>query len=72
MSNRYVASPMPFGLTADEGVALVREIPGVRAAHDITLRPGRGLAKLMAWRPLDRIGPLRRARPSITLLEFDR
>jgi O-methyltransferase involved in polyketide biosynthesis len=72
MSNRYVAPPMPFGLTADEGVALAQEIPGVRAARDIALLPGRGLSRLMAWRPLDRIGPLRRARPSITLLEFDR
>jgi O-methyltransferase involved in polyketide biosynthesis len=69
-SNRYVVQPMPFALTADEGTALAREIPGVRAAHDIALLPGCGLAKLMAWLPLDRISALRRARPSITLLEF--
>lgn len=72
MSNRYVAPPMPFGLTADEGVALAREIPGVCAARDIALLPGRGLSRLMARLPLDRIGPLRRTRPSITLLEFSR
>jgi hypothetical protein len=29
-----------------------------------------GLFKLAAWPVLDRIGPLRRIRPSMTLLEF--
>jgi hypothetical protein len=47
-------------------------IPGVRAARDIMLPPGRGLFKVAAWPPLDRLGLLRRNRPSITLLEFDR
>jgi O-methyltransferase involved in polyketide biosynthesis len=70
MSDRYVAPPMPFGLTADEGLALAERIPGVRAARDIALPPGRGIFKLAAWPPLDRIGFLRRIRPSITLLEF--
>jgi O-methyltransferase involved in polyketide biosynthesis len=70
LSDRYVAPPMPFGLTADEGVALANSIPGVRAAHDIALPPGRGVFKVAAWPPLDRIGFLRRIRPSITLLEF--
>jgi O-methyltransferase involved in polyketide biosynthesis len=69
-SSGYVVPPMPFGLSADEGVALAAEIPGVRAARDIALWPGRGPFKLMAWRPLDRIGPLRRGRPSRTLLQF--
>jgi hypothetical protein len=61
---------MPFALTADEGLALAKTVPGVRAARDIPLPPGRSLFKLAAWPPLDRIGFLRRIRPSITLLEF--
>ena len=70
LSDRYVAPPMPFGLTADEGLALAERIPGVRAARDIALPPGRGLFKVAAWPPLDRVGAFHRARPSITLLEF--
>jgi O-methyltransferase involved in polyketide biosynthesis len=70
LSDRYIAPPMPFGLTAEEGLALADSIPGVRAARDIALPPGRGIFKLMAWPPLDRVGPFRRTRPSITLLEF--
>ena len=62
---------MPFGLTADEGVALADSIPGVRTARDIAFPPGRGIWKLWArWSPFDRIGFMRRIRPSITLLEF--
>lgn len=72
LSDRYIAPPMPFGLTADEGVGLVERIAGVRSARDIMLAPGRGLWKANAWPPLERIGFLRRIRPSITLLEFDR
>jgi hypothetical protein len=63
---------MPFGLSADEGLGLADSIPGVRAARDIALPPGRGIFKVAAWPPLDRIGLLRRVRPSITLLEFGR
>jgi O-methyltransferase involved in polyketide biosynthesis len=70
LSDRYTAPPMPFALTADEGLALAESIPGVRAARDIPLAQGRGIFKLAAWPPLDRIGPLRRIRPSMTLLEF--
>lgn len=70
LSNRYVTPPMPFGLTTDGGVALATEVPGVIVARDIALSSGRGLFKLPAWKMLDRIGPVRRARPSITLLEF--
>jgi O-methyltransferase involved in polyketide biosynthesis len=70
LSDRYTAPPMPFALTADEGLALANSIPGVRAARDIPLAQGRGLFKLAAWPPLDRVGPLRRIRPSMTLLEF--
>ena len=70
LSARYTTPRMPFSLTADEGVALARHIPGVRSARDIPLPPGRGLWKLMASPALDRVPALRRARPSITLLEF--
>ncbi len=70
LSDRYTAPPMPFGFSADEGVALAGRIPGVRAAHDIALPPGRGIFKLAAVPALDRLGVLRRNRPSITLLEF--
>jgi O-methyltransferase involved in polyketide biosynthesis len=70
LSDRYLAPPMPFGLTADEAVALAESIPGVHAAHEISLPPGRGIWKLGAWPPLDRIGFWRHRRPSITLLEF--
>jgi O-methyltransferase involved in polyketide biosynthesis len=70
MSDRYVLPPMPFAQTADESVALCREIRGVHKARDVAVRAGRGLPRVLAWRPVDRIGPLRRTRSSITLLEF--
>ncbi|HJT91026.1 MAG TPA: class I SAM-dependent methyltransferase [Mycobacterium sp.] len=70
LSARYLTPPMPFALTADEGLALADSIPGVRAARDITLPPGRGIFKVAFWPPLDRIGLLRHRRPSITLMEF--
>jgi O-methyltransferase involved in polyketide biosynthesis len=70
LSNRYITPPMPFALTADEGVALSGRIPAVRAARDIALPPGRGIFRLAFWPPLDRVGLLRHRRPSITLLEF--
>jgi O-methyltransferase involved in polyketide biosynthesis len=70
LSDRYTAPPMPFGLTADEGVALAASVPGVSTARDVAFPPGRGLFKVAAWPPLDRIGFMRRIRPSITLLEF--
>ncbi len=70
LSDRYLAPAMPFALTADEGLALADSIPGVRAARDIPLPPGRGFFKLAAWPPLDRVGFMRRIRPSIMLLEF--
>lgn len=72
LSDRYAAPRMPLGMTPDEGLALADSVPGVRAARDIKMPPGRGLWKAAAWPPLDRIGLLRRIRPSITLLEFDR
>jgi O-methyltransferase involved in polyketide biosynthesis len=72
LTDRYTAPPMPMGMTSEEGLALADTVPGVRAAHDIKLPPGRGWFKVAGWPPLDRIGFMRRIRPSITLLEFDR
>ena len=68
LSDRYIAPPMPFGMTVDEGLALADTIPGVRSARDVGYPPGRGLWKVMP--PLDRLGFMRRIRPGITLLEF--
>jgi O-methyltransferase involved in polyketide biosynthesis len=70
LSNRYVTPPMPFALTADEGVALADRIPGVLAARDVPMPRGRGLFNVLFWPPLDRWSIHRRGRPSITLLEF--
>ncbi|MGE0218600.1 MAG: class I SAM-dependent methyltransferase [Mycolicibacterium sp.] len=69
LTRRYTAPPMPFALTADQGLALAGGIPGVRRARDITLPPGRGLFGTVPQRLLDR-GVLHRLRPSIMLLEF--
>ncbi|MUM22035.1 class I SAM-dependent methyltransferase [Mycobacterium sp. CBMA271] len=68
LSDRYVAPPMPFALTADQGEALT-SIPGVAAAVDIPLHAGRGIWKFVNAKRLDR-GFLRRTRPSMTLLQF--
>ncbi|OBG16547.1 hypothetical protein A5765_07400 [Mycolicibacterium celeriflavum] len=46
-------------------------IPGVRAARDIAMPPGRGLFKVLASPVWDRVGIMRRGRPSFTLLEFE-
>ncbi|WP_198957284.1 class I SAM-dependent methyltransferase [Mycobacterium lehmannii] len=70
LSDRYVTPPMPFAMTPDEAVALAGRIPGVRAAHDLPMIPGRGLYKVLASPVWDRLGFLRRGRPSHTLLEF--
>lgn len=72
LSDRYVAPPMPFSLSADEAVALAGRIPGVRAAHDVPYPSGRGPFNLLFWPPLDRLAVHRRGRPSMTLLEFGR
>ncbi|NVN49658.1 class I SAM-dependent methyltransferase [Mycolicibacterium hippocampi] len=69
LSERYVAPPMPFALSADEGVALAGGVAGVKVAHDVRLPAGRGWFRFASWPPLDR-GVMRRIRPSVTLLEF--
>ncbi|SEH68726.1 O-Methyltransferase involved in polyketide biosynthesis [Mycolicibacterium rutilum] len=70
LSDRYTAPPMPFGMSPDDAVALAGHIPGVRAAHDIAMPRGRGLFTVLASPLWDRVGFLRRGRPSHTLLEF--
>jgi O-methyltransferase involved in polyketide biosynthesis len=70
MTNRYVSPPMPFGFSADEGLALAQRISGVSAAHDIATPQGRGRYRLLFWPALDRIRWYHRHRPSVTLLEF--
>ncbi|WP_099023977.1 class I SAM-dependent methyltransferase [Mycolicibacterium palauense] len=70
LTERYQTPPMPFGISSDDAAGLPDRIPGVRRAHDVAHLPGRGVFRLLALRPLDRVGPLRRARPSMTLLEF--
>nr|WP_234712748.1 class I SAM-dependent methyltransferase [Mycolicibacterium komanii] len=70
LSDRYTTPPMPFGLSPDEAVELAGRIPGVRAAHDVPLPPGRGAYKVLASEAWDRVGFLRHGRPSHTLLEF--
>ncbi len=70
LSARYLVPPMPFGQSADEALAMAGTVPGVRLARDVAMPPGRGPWKLAAAPTWDRIGPLRRNRPSITVLEF--
>jgi len=70
LSSRYLAPPMPFGQSADEALTLAGTVPGVRSARDVALPPGRGLWRLGSAPVMDYVGPLRRNRPSITLLEF--
>lgn len=70
LSDRYVAPPMPFGLSPDEAVGLAGRIPGVRAAQDVAMPPGRGWFTALASPAWDHVGFLRRGRPSFTLLEF--
>ncbi|MBP2450675.1 class I SAM-dependent methyltransferase [Mycolicibacterium lutetiense] len=74
LSDRYIAPPMPFALTADEGLAMAGNGPGaiagVRSARDVPMQAGRGLFKLAAESWPDRIGAIHRIRPSITVLDF--
>ena len=70
LSDRYTAPSMPFGISADDAVRMAQEIPGVRAAHDVAHLSGRGMFKLFASPALDRVGLIRRSRPSMTLVSF--
>ncbi len=70
LSGRYRTPPMPFGISTDDAMALAKQIDGVSAARDVPHLSGRGLFKVLAFRPLDRFGPFRGNRPSMTVLEF--
>lgn len=69
LSDRYVAPPMPFAMTADEATALTA-LPGVTSARDVRLPPGRGIWKVLTAPPWTSVTALRRIRPSMTVLEF--
>lgn len=70
LSRDYTLPPMPFGISADDAVAVSRRIAGVAAARDVAFVSGRGLVKILAHPGLDRIRLYRRSRPSFTLLDF--
>lgn len=70
LSDRYRTPPMPFGISTDDAVALADQIDGVSAARDVPHLPGRGLFKLLAFRPLDKFRLFRGIRPSMTVLDF--
>jgi O-methyltransferase involved in polyketide biosynthesis len=70
LSERYLVPPMPFGQSPDDALTLAGTVAGVRCARDVALPRGRGLWRLGSAAAVDRVGPLRRNRPSITLLEF--
>jgi O-methyltransferase involved in polyketide biosynthesis len=70
LSNRYESPRMPFGFSAEEGVALAQRVPGVSAAHDVRTPKGRGRFAVEFLPILDRIPGYRRIRPCNTLLEF--
>ncbi len=61
---------MACGVAFDRAAYLAGRIPGVRTARDIAMPPGRGIWKLAAHPRMDRLGLLRRNRPSFTLLQF--
>jgi O-methyltransferase involved in polyketide biosynthesis len=69
LSDRYVAPPMPFAMTSEQATALAA-LPGVVSARDVPLASGRGIWNAKYHRQLDKIGFVRRTRPSITALDF--
>lgn len=70
LSDRYTAPPMPFGINADDAIAMATQIPGVCDARDIPHVSGRGMFKVFASPTLDRLGAIHRNRPSMTLVSF--
>ena len=70
-SLRYKVPPMPFGMSVDEIAKLVDDIPGIRAVHDLPLPRGRGSMLNMVMWTIQRLPIFDRARPSLTLLEFE-
>jgi O-methyltransferase involved in polyketide biosynthesis len=70
-SRGYKIPTMPFSLTVAQAADLANKVPGVRAAHDLQLPPGRGLAFNAAMSMAYRLPVVDRLRPCLTLLEFD-
>jgi O-methyltransferase involved in polyketide biosynthesis len=70
LSGRYTAPPMPFGINADDAIAMATQIPGVCDARDVPHVSGRGMFKVFASPTLDRLGAFHRSRPSMTLVSF--
>lgn len=69
-SLRYRAPSMPFSLSPSEIADLANTIPGIRAVHDLTVPPGRGLLFGRLVSTLYRVPALDPFRPTLTLLEF--
>lgn len=70
LSDRYVAPAMPNAQTVSEAARLPDLIPGVAAARDLMLPPGRDGWASPALRVVADLPVLRDHRPSITLLTF--
>jgi O-methyltransferase involved in polyketide biosynthesis len=69
-SFRYRVPPMPFTLSPSDIANLTNTIPGIRAVHDLPMRPGRGkVINSLLW-TLQRVQALDSLRPVMTLLEF--
>jgi len=69
-SLRYKIPPMPFSLSVAQAADLVSSIPGVVAAHDLRLPPGRGLLYNAAVSTVYHMSVFDPLRPCLTLLEF--
>jgi adhesin HecA-like repeat protein len=69
-SLRYKVPPMPFSLSVSDAADLVNTVPGIRAAHDLPVPPGRGtLLNTLLW-TAQRVPLLDPLRGVMTLLEF--
>jgi O-methyltransferase involved in polyketide biosynthesis len=69
-SARYRVPPMPFSLSVAQAAELATTVPGVRAVHDVPLRPGRGrVLNTLIW-AAHRIPLLDSLRGVTTRLEF--
>lgn len=69
-SKHYRVPPMPFSLSQREVSDLVHTVPGIRAAHDVPMPPGRGLFFRKLFPALWRFGPTKQFRGVYALLDF--
>ncbi|WP_204080398.1 class I SAM-dependent methyltransferase [Mycobacterium riyadhense] len=69
-SLRYRIPPMPFSLSVAQAADLVGTVPGVVAAHDLRLPPGRGVLFNAALSTVYHMSVFDTLRPCLTLLEF--